>query len=63
MHIKTESSEKLSIRIIDTNGRIINQFTSAPQDTIDFGSELSSDLHLIEVCQGMERTVVKAQKI
>ena len=62
LNINTESNEQLSIRIIDINGRIIDQFTSNPNDTIDFGNNLSKGLYFIEVSQGNDSVVVKAQK-
>ena len=63
LQIKSLSDEKISIKIIDLNGRIINQFTSIPQETIYLGSELSQGLYFIEVIQGNKRKVLKAQKL
>ena len=63
LQIKTVSSEKLFIKIIDTNGRTINQLTSNPYDNIELGSELNSGLYFIEVSQDDYKTVIKAQKL
>ncbi|MFN3752447.1 T9SS type A sorting domain-containing protein [Flavobacterium sp.] len=63
LQIKSSAEENVSIRIIDTNGRIIKEFISNPQEVIRFGNELTSGLYFVEITQGMERTVVKAQKL
>ncbi len=57
------SSENITVRVIDMDGRIITTFNTAPQETISFGSELSRGLYLIEVTQGGERQVLKGQKL
>ncbi|WP_284653683.1 T9SS type A sorting domain-containing protein [Flavobacterium terrisoli] len=63
LHIVSSSEDNVSIRIIDTNGRIIKEFISNPKEIVRFGSELTSGLYFVEITQGMERTVVKAQKL
>jgi hypothetical protein len=62
LEIKSMSTENITVRVIDINGRIINKYNSVSQESFHFGSELSRGLYLIEVTQGMERTVIKAQK-
>jgi hypothetical protein len=63
--IQSVSDEAISIRIIDMNGRVINTLKSNLQDTntISFGNDLSSGMYFIEVVQGNQRKVVKAQKL
>ncbi|MES2747767.1 MAG: T9SS type A sorting domain-containing protein [Bacteroidota bacterium] len=63
LQIKASSDENVSVRIIDTNGRIIQEFLSNPQEIIHFGERLSSGLYFIEITQGMERRILKAQKL
>jgi hypothetical protein len=60
--IDTTNEETFSVKVFDQNGRIVNQLTSVPQDTVSFGDEWSSGLYFIEVIQGNQRKVVKAQK-
>ena len=63
LQINSSSEDNVMIRIIDTNGRIIKEFISNPKEIIRFGSELTSGLYFVEITQGMERKVVKAQKL
>ena len=63
LYIKSLGTEELTVRIIDINGRIIRQFNSIPQETIRFGNELNRGFYFIEVSQGIERKVLKVQKL
>jgi len=63
LYIKSLNDESITIRIIDMNGRLICQFNSTPQETINFGNELNKGLYFIEVTQGDKRKVVKAVKL
>ena len=61
--VKSNSDENVNVRIIDLNGRVINQFTSTPQNTIHIGNELSIGSYFIEVTQGDNRKVIRALKL
>jgi hypothetical protein len=63
LKINSTSSENITVRVIDINGRIINKFNAVSQESFHFGSELSRGLYFIEITQGIERRVIKAQKL
>ena len=63
LQIKSERNEKISIRIFDIHGRIIQKINPNLEEFISFGNDLSTGLYFIEITQGIKRKVIKAQKL
>jgi hypothetical protein len=63
LQIKSKSYEKVTIKIFDIHGRIIQKINSNPEEIISFGNQLSSGFYFIETTQELERKVIKAQKL
>lgn len=61
--IKPVTEEKVSIKVMDTKGRIISVLNVLPNQVVRFGKELGNGMYFIEVMQGKNRKVIKAQKL
>jgi hypothetical protein len=52
----------ISIKVIDINGRLIDEFRSATTEVIYFGRNLKEGFYFVEISQGDQRKVMKIQK-
>jgi hypothetical protein len=64
LRISTSSKEKISLKIVDINGRVqlTQQGIFVENGTINFGQNLSAGTYFAEVRQGNERVVLKLIK-
>lgn len=52
LQVVTAGKEKISVRILDLQGRVLKQFTVIPFQSIYFGNDLKAGSYLMEIRQG-----------
>jgi hypothetical protein len=60
MFVKTPSTSKIALRILDIQGRIIKTISFNSNETIAFGNDLKSGVYMVEVREG---NVVKTVRV
>ena len=63
MSVKTPVQQKITIRIHDLEGKLLNTMKMAPGETIQFGSALKSGAYIVEVQQGDQRSIQRLVKL
>jgi hypothetical protein len=63
LQIMTTNGAPISVKIIDINGRLIDEFKSAVTDVIYFGRFLREGFYFIEISQGEQRKIMKIRKL
>ena len=63
LSIKSNSTEKVQIRVMDLNGRLLKTINSNVGAPIQFGRSMKAGTYLIEVKQGTEKKIVKVVKL
>ena len=62
LKVNTASTEKISIRVIDILGRLVEQRANASGDIIRIGDNYKPGIYYVEVMQGNNRSVIKLIK-
>jgi hypothetical protein len=60
MFVKTPNASKITMRVLDVQGRFIKTISFNSEETIAFGSDLKSGVYMIEVREG---NVVKTVRV
>jgi len=63
MQVNSNDLEKISIRVMDPLGRIVNTMSTNSNETLNFGSDLKSGLYMIEVRQGGKYKTTRVVKL
>jgi len=63
LNCNTTSQEVMTIKVMDAQGRCVNEIKTNAQQTLLFGNELNAGTYLIEVRQGKKRKTVRAVKL
>ncbi|MBS1741980.1 MAG: T9SS type A sorting domain-containing protein [Bacteroidetes bacterium] len=59
VQVLTSSSEKIQVRILDMQGRVVKHFSTRPHELVVVGNELKAGAYLVEVRQGIELKTTK----
>jgi hypothetical protein len=60
LQVTTSAKEVINVRILDLQGRMLKQFTTAAYQTLQLGSDLKAGTYMVEVRQG---NAVKTTKL
>jgi uncharacterized 2Fe-2S/4Fe-4S cluster protein (DUF4445 family) len=60
MFVKTPNASKISMRILDVQGRLIKTNSFNSDETIAFGNDLKSGVYMVEIREG---NVVKTVRV
>ena len=63
LSIKSNSTEKIQVRVMDLNGRLVKVITVNVGAPIQFGRSMKAGTYLVEVKQGPEKKIVKVVKL
>ncbi len=56
------AKEKVSVKVMDVQGRILKTFSMMPNDRLNFGNELKAGSYLVEVIQGNQVKTMRVMK-
>jgi hypothetical protein len=62
MQVITAAKEEISVRVLDIQGRLFNQFTVMPYQTVNLGAQLKAGAYLVEVRQGKQVKTTRVLK-
>ena len=60
--LKNQTSEKVTVRVLDLSGKVMKAFTGTPDQLFRVGDDLKPGMYIAEVMQGNEKTMVKLIK-
>jgi hypothetical protein len=61
-NLATDDDQKISVRVIDVLGRIVDNFEMQPNEQTNRGSSLTRGVYFFEFIQGQNRKVLKGEK-
>jgi hypothetical protein len=62
LQVISAGKEKVIVRILDIQGRLVRKFTVMPFETTTFGQDLKAGSYIIETTQGAEKLTRRVMK-
>jgi uncharacterized 2Fe-2S/4Fe-4S cluster protein (DUF4445 family) len=62
MFVKTSSTSKIAMRVLDIQGRLIKTISFNSDETIAFGNDLKSGVYIVELREGKVVKTVRVVK-